>query len=234
MAANLVYRMILSLFLATSPAHENAGTALLREKLQQLDRQAQPIKNLTADFTEEKFTTLLRKPLVSQGHIFVKGKKTRWHTTTPQESTLFTDESRVAIYFPSRATMEVYPVDRRLRALIVSPVPRVATLQQHFHIELTPGQSPRKLNLRLTPKDDSLKEFVEEIRVTVDLTLGLATRIEMFDPEGDRTVITFNRVHTNVNLTDEDVAYQLPAGTKVVHPLDSPPQRSGATPLHKP
>ncbi len=231
MAASCSFRAMMRLLLAAAAAQAaHSDTTPLRERLQQLDRQAQTIKDLTADFREEKFTTLLRKPLVSSGRVFVKGKQTRWHTTAPRESTLFTNEARVAIYFPSRATMEVYPIDQRLRALIVSPVPRIATLQRHFDIDMAPEQPTHHLNLRLTPKDDSLKDFVVEIRVSVDLPLGLATRIEMWDPEGDRTVITFDRVHTNVNLSDDDVAYHVPVGTKIVHPLDSPPEPNGTSP----
>ncbi len=222
MTVALTCQAVLGALLVAITVQARADT--LSEKLKQLDRQAKTIQDLTTEFVEEKFTTLLKKPLVSRGRVFVKGKRTRWQTTSPRESTLFTDESHVAVYFPSRATMEVYPVDRRLRALMVSPVPRVATLKKHFDIALAPKQSDSRLNLRLTPKDDSLREYMEEIIVSVDLGLGLATRIEMFDPEGDRTVITFDNVRTNVGLSDSDVARRVPAGTKIVRPLDAKPQ----------
>lgn len=193
----------------------------LDQQLAQLDRQTKTIVDLTAQFVEEKHTVLLRKPLTSKGKVYVKGNRTRWHTKSPHESTLFTDASRVAVYFPSRNTMEVYPVDRRLRALIVSPVPSVAALRQHFTIEETSQKkSPAVLILRLTPKDPSLAEFIESVRVSINLKTGLATGIEMFDPEGDRTVITFSNIQANVGLTEDDVAWNVPPGTKMVRPLD--------------
>ncbi len=222
----LIASCVFLLFTATAPDSE---TTPLSDALKSLDRQAQTVNDLTTDFVEEKYTALLKKPLVSKGRIFVKGSKTRWHTTSPRESTLFTDESRVAIYYPSRATMEVYPVDHRLRALMLSPVPRVATLQRHFDIKLVAKQSPKSLNLHLTPRDDSLREFIAELNVTVGTDVGLVRRIEMIDPEGDRTVITFENTQTNVGLSDKDVACHVPPETKIVHPLGTQ-DRSDSTP----
>jgi outer membrane lipoprotein-sorting protein len=158
----------------------------------------------------------------------VKGSRTRWDTTTPHATSLFTDDERIALYFPSRNTVEVYPVDRRLRALIVSPIPRLPTLRRHFRIELETGDAARTgeqsrtetLRLRLTPKDDALAEFIDEVRVHIDRRNGLARQVEMIDPEGDRTVIEFAELRTNVGLTSSDVEWNFPADARVVRPLD--------------
>ena len=224
MPAWIVLRVVFGVLLAAGGAQPpNAAHAnhAQREMLSQLDHHAQSIRDLTTDFVEEKFTPLLKKPLVSKGRVYIKGERTRWQTITPRESTLFTDASQVAIYFPARATMELYPIDQRLRALLVSPVPRVATLRRHFDIEITEADTPEQLHLRLTPKDDALREFVEELRVTVNVRLGLATRIDMTDPEGDRTVLTFENVRTNVGLADKDVERRVPPDTTIVRPLEA-------------
>ena len=75
--------------------------------------------------------------------------------------------------------------------------------------------------LVLTPKDEALAEFIDEVRVQFDLSVGLARRIEMIDPDGDRTVIEFADIRTNVGLTSQDVAWDFPPGTRIVRPLDS-------------
>lgn len=208
------------LLLATT--HAIGDDKQLDDKLNRLDEQSQKIDDLTADFVESKFTVLLKKPLVSKGRVKVLGSRTRWDTTEPHATTLFTDDKRVALYFPSRKTVEVYRIDRRLRPLIVSPVPRLATLERHFHIEPLESDSPKPkfLLLRLTPKDEALTEFVEEVRIHFDLSVGLARRIEIIDPDGDRTVIEFADIRTNVGLRSKDVAWDFPPGTRILHPLD--------------
>lgn len=192
------------------------------DKLNRLNEQSKKIDDLTANFVESKFTALLKKPLVSKGRVKVMGSRTRWDTTEPRATTLFTDDKRVALYFPSRKTVEVYPIDRRLRPLIVSPVPRLATLERHFRIEQGKVDAPSTelLLLVLTPKDDALAEFIDEVRIQFDLSAGLVRRVEMVDPDGDRTVIEFTDIRTNVGLTSKDVAWDFPPDTRVVHPLD--------------
>lgn len=202
--------------------HAFAADKPLRDKLSQLDERSQKIEDLTANFTEQKFTVMLKKPLVSKGRVKVMGSRTRWDTTEPHATTLFTDDKQIALYFPSRKTAEIYSINHRLRPLIVSPVPRLATLERHFHIEQV-GDTPSAefLRLRLTPKDDALAEFIDEVHVDVNLSTGVAHRFELIDPDDDRTVIEFTDIRINVALTDEDVAWNFPPNTRIVRPLDS-------------
>lgn len=207
----------------------------LEQILEQIDRHAQSVVDLTCAFEEAKHTALLKNPIVSKGKLFIKQGRTRWHTTTPYESVLFTDSSSVAIYFPSSATMEIYPVDHRLADLIVSPIPRMQTLRRHFKIERVANENTKSdagtIHLRLTPKDATFSEFIERAQVLINTSTGLALRFEMFDSQGDRTVITFTDARTNTGLSDSDVARTVPSTTKIVRPFGSRPKR--ATPLSK-
>ena len=49
---------------------------------------------------------------------------------------------------------------------------------------------------------------------------GVASEFEMVDPDGEHTIIRFSNVRTNVNLTDDALKIDAPAGTKVVRPLE--------------
>jgi len=208
----------------------------LDDALRHLDEQSRRIEDLTADFVEQKFTAMLKEPLVSKGHVKVVGTCTRWDTTEPNATTMFTDDRQVVLYFPSRKTAEVYPIDRRLRPLIVSPIPRLATLRSHFRIEESAATTtkreevPGTLQLTLTPKDEALAEFLDQVRVAIDPAVGLARRVEMIDPDGDRTVIAFTDIRTNVGLKLKDVACDFPADTRIVHPLESAEDEAAAAP----
>lgn len=203
-----------------------AEDAALRKRLDAISQRSDGVRDLTADFTEEKFTVLLKKPMISKGRVRAIGSRTRWDTKSPHPSTMFTNETEVAIYFPDRKTVEIYPIDRRLQPLVVSPIPRVATLRRHFDMEELPAEgddasTDHQMLLKLIPKNETIAEHVEDVRVRIDTQLGLADRVEVTGSDGDRTVITFTNLRTNVGLSEDDVAQNYPPGTKRTHPLES-------------
>ena len=206
-----------------------------RTTLSEVNERSHQIHDLTAGFVEKKFTSLLQDPLISRGTIRVRGAQTRWDTQEPNPSTLFTDSREVAIYFPDRGILEVYPVDRRLQPLLISPVPRLETLRRFFSVEVRTTDAPRRnaetLELRLVPTEDSVSAFLDEVVVQLDLVNAVVRRVEMIDADGDRTVIEFSNIRINVGLTADDVARKVPAETKIVQPLERGPQQSPGAPV---
>jgi outer membrane lipoprotein-sorting protein len=75
------------------------------------------------------------------------------------------------------------------------------------------------LALKMTPTDAELREHVEQVRVLLDARQGLIIRLEMRDPDGDRTVLTFSNVKTNGGLKDEQLTIAAPADVKITRPL---------------
>lgn len=208
----------------TGTAH--AEDEALQKRLDAINQRSDGVRDLTADFTEEKFTVLLKKPMVSKGRVRAIGSRTRWDTSSPHPSTMFTNETEVAIYFPDRKAVEIYPIDRRLQPLVVSPIPRLATLRRHFDMEELPAKgddasTDHHMLLKLIPKSETIAEHVEDVRVRIDTRLGLADRVEVTGSDGDRTVITFTNLRTNIGLSEDDVAQAYPAGTKRTYPLES-------------
>ena len=62
--------------------------AKLESQLQQVDAAAQTVKDLTAHFEQDKFTALLKKPLVSTGTVRGAGSVIRWDTEKPEPCAL--------------------------------------------------------------------------------------------------------------------------------------------------
>ena len=206
--------------------------AKLAAALDDIDRRASRIADLSGRFRQEKHTALLKKPLVSSGRIRMKGPVVRWDTESPEPAVLHSDGREIKMYYPRQSTVEVYPIDRRLGDLAASPLPRLAALRQHFKIEPAPPPSPDDsargtnrdpagaLEIRLTPTDNFLAEHVEEVRVTLDVPSACVTRVEMLDADGDRTVITFSDLKADAGVADADLELKLPPGTKVSRPLE--------------
>jgi outer membrane lipoprotein-sorting protein len=218
---------------ATLPATVPAGIdGVLWERMKSIDAKAETIADLTANFEQEKFTPLLKKPLVSKGTVVAKGSAMLWDTRSPEPTLMRVDENEVAIYYPNHKTAEVYPLAGQLAAMSSSPVPRLATLLQHFKFapaaakDLGERDNPGRLAFRLTPTDSAIREHVDNVCVLIDADHGFILIFQLIDADGERTVIRFSDVKVNTKIDDSRLRLSLPAAVKIVHPLEDlgPPQ----------
>jgi len=219
--------VILAVALGLMPGVSGVGADdALDVELAVLSARLALVRDLTADFTEQKFTALLKKPLTSRGRVAMKPPRMRWDTDAPHPSTLTVDEKEVRILYPERKIVEVYPLGEQLNVPAMSPMPRLEELREHFTLSrlppagLDPNTPPEShLAVRLTPRDRSLAEHVQRVDVWIDRATGLASCVELGSPDGDRTVITFRNITTNVGLVEEDVTLKITPDIQVVHPL---------------
>src|SRR4051812_20857259 len=65
----------------------------------QIDAQGAKITDLKADFTQEKFTPLLKKPLISTGTISIKGSAALWKTVEPSPTVMRIDAKEASLFF---------------------------------------------------------------------------------------------------------------------------------------
>jgi outer membrane lipoprotein-sorting protein len=203
----------------------------------QIDARGAKLTDLQADFTQEKFTPLLKKPLESTGVILIKGSAALWKTLQPSPTTMRIDSKEAKLYFPEQKVVEVYAVDQQMGALAASPFPRLEITKKYFTFERIPAKdlSPqadesKTLALRMTPIDPELRKHLDQVSVLLEIATGLVLRAETIDADGDRTVMKFSNIKTNSGLKDSDVELQLPPGVKITHPLEGvggapPPSR---------
>lgn len=192
-----------------------------------IDARSSRITSMVAHFQQEKFTALMRKPIVSSGTVRIKGSMMRWDTTEPYPSTMLFGDREAKIFYPKPApgTLEVYSLDQRMAEMAASPLPRLKVLKEAFAFAQIPihemdanSKEERFLALRMTPREQALKEHVQEVRVLLDANAGYIVRAEMTDADGDRTVLHFSQIKLNVDPGKLELT--VPAGTKVVHPLE--------------
>jgi outer membrane lipoprotein-sorting protein len=217
-----VLLFVVSVLTSLTPAQTTQPE--LWKRLQELDAQTATIKDLTADFEQQKFTPLLKKPMVSTGTIKVRGSAMRWDTLKPSPTVMRVDEKSVQLYYPQQKTMEVFPVEGQLGSLAASPLPRLEVLKQYFSFhsfETKRAGLPENATLvRLEPINPEIAQHVKEVNVILD-GRGLVWEFEMTDADGERTVINFRNLRTDTGLSEADADLKPPAGTKIVKPLDN-------------
>ena len=218
--------ILLLLLTAAGPATLPTDPALLA-KLAAVDAKVAQLHDVTADFTQQKFTPLLKKPLTSTGRVIGKGDRTLWLTEKPEPTSMAVDAGGIRLFYPSQNVVEIYPVQGQLASLASSPLPRLSVLEKFFRFESMPGGDDTTLKVKLTPTDDTIRDHVDEVDVVLDTSTGIIRSATNIDADGDRTVLTFANVRTDTGLDDAALDLKLPAGTRTVKPLeglgDSPP-----------
>ena len=205
-----------------------------------IDEKAQHIHALVADFRQEKFTPLMKKPLVSSGTIHATGSTALWNTQQPEPTRMLVNDREIQIYYPKQSAEEIYPIAGKLGSLASSPLPRLEALKQFFTFRQIPVDDPtpdadpaNELMLELHPIDDALRQHVMQVRVLLDGSTGLVKIAETTDPDGERTSLTFSHVKLNPPQQAE-LTLDIPAGTTVSHPMEGLGGDSNADPSGAP
>jgi hypothetical protein len=138
------------------------------------------------------------------------------------------------MYYPSQKLLEIYAIDRRLGDLASSPLPRLKALREHFTLERSDGarfHAPPKdrqvLPLKLVPREEALRQHVDEVDVLLDVTAAHILELEIVDADGDRTHVTFSGFKLDAGVTPDDLKLRVPAGTTVSRPLEGTREQSG-------
>jgi outer membrane lipoprotein-sorting protein len=199
----------------------------LKKQLEDVDARAAKTKDFTADFKQEKFTALLKKPLVSSGVVKVAGPIIRWDTQKPEPAVLYSDGKEVRMYYPEQKLMEVYAIDQRLGDLASSPLPKLAKLREHFSFAKAddvktfhPPKDREVLPLKLTPTDEALRKHVDRVNVLLDVRAAHILELEIIDADGDRTHVTFSAFRLDTGIKPDELALKVPPETTVSRPLD--------------
>lgn len=225
---------------ASAPSrHEEVGAlvddASLIAELEAMQRKLADVRDLSTHFEQEKHTSLLRKPLKSSGKIRMVGNLMRWDTQRPAESTMLIAEDGIRLYYPEQKLIEVYRLDQQMARMAASPVPRIGVMKEHFVFgraaagELLTGADEGKfLGVRLTPRQQSLRQHLKEVRLVIDRQSAYLKQMEMVDADGDRTVVKFDDLKVNTGLKAEELQLKAPAGTKISYPLSAEGADAGA------
>jgi outer membrane lipoprotein-sorting protein len=208
----------------SAPTSEPSNDAYDR-LLDSIDKRAGAIHSLEADFVQEKRSPLLRKPLISRGTVRAKGALALWKTNEPEPSEMSIDPQRLRMYYPRQHTIEEYQMQQNLGMLAASPLPGLSAIRKSFSTKPDVGSSGNIVPVRMEPLDAELRKYVDHVRVALDAERGVVTEFEMVDPDGEQTLITFTNIRTDVNLSDEALKLDAPAGTKIVRPLEGAPSR---------
>lgn len=194
-----------------------ADTQTLMKNLQE-HRTKSP--SLSAEFTEERTSHLLNKPLTSEGNIaFQVPNKFRREITGRSPSITVSNGQKLWIYYPNFKEAELYTLgqkaffDDSIAALTAGL--NFQRVEQFFTVKAS--HDDHEYRLALSPRGSGLKRMVKELTVWVDDDYKIV-RTETILPKGD-SIVTIYRNQRGTPLSPGIFDFTPPAEAHVSQPL---------------
>ncbi len=168
------------------------------EDFNELRRQAEAIKSISADFTQTKKMKLLKKPLVSKGRfLYQSPDSVRWEYQTPIRTVSLVKGGSVKRFNLA--------ADGKWRADSSSAVEGMRIVMEQitgwlagrfdegtlFSASLVPGDRPVVI---LSPRDKEMARFISRVEVRFSNRPGVVEAVEIFEGEATSTLIEFSSV----------------------------------------
>ena len=173
-----------------------------------------------ADFQEQRFLRLMKKPIVSSGRVrFQPPNKFRREAGGNSPSLTVSDGHQLWIYYPNFKSVERYSIGSRspLDSIIaaINSALNLENVENTFYI--TGAKIDNGYELALTPRTPSMKRIFQKLNLRIDDKLR-AERTEMLQPNDDRIVTSYSN-QTRAPLPPSTFEFTPPPGTDIATPL---------------
>jgi chaperone LolA len=215
-------RFILALSIAAT-IHCNAQELTSEEQqalIAKLQSKRAELPSLNADFTEERTTRLVNKPIVNGGTLaFQAPNKFRREVKGNAPSLAVCNGQELWIYYPAFKEAERYTLgqkqvfDDSIAALTAGL--NFEGVEKYFRIKAV--KSGDGYDVALTPKSSGLKKFVTSLQVALDAE-GVVRKTDAILPKGDRVVTTYRNVKS-AKQSDAKFEFTPAEGVNVTTPL---------------
>ena len=173
-----------------------------------------------ADFQEQRFLRLMKKPIVSSGRVwFQPPNKFRREAGGNSSSLTVSDGHQLWIYYPNFKSAERYSIGSRspLDSIIaaINSALNLENVENTF--DITGAKVDNGYELALTPRMPVMKRIFQKLNLRIDGNLRVE-RTEMLQVNGDRIVTSYSN-QTRAPLPPSRFEFTPPPGTEVVTPL---------------
>lgn len=192
--------LLVCLMLTGGLARATASTELA-DFLDEVQKKAETIRSLQADFVQEKHLALFSQPVLFNGiFVLVKPDRLRWEFVAPVPSVLILNKEK-AIRCNDQAAPET---------INLSSDPIMKGVADQLWLWLGGGYDQLKeqysitktaeLSLSIQPRDEKTAGFIDHVEISFEDTTLLPAEVTIFEPGGDKTIIRFinNRINPDV------------------------------------
>lgn len=214
----LVTAALCASLLLSGGAAQAAGPVTLETVIRKVQEQQKKTRTLQADFRQEKVLALLAKPEVSTGtFLYSQPNNVLWTYDAPKRVQMVIAGGFLTTYYPELGKAERIDVrrfeDRIFRYMGASGA--IDELARYFDFTFTDSKSKPVYLLDLTPKTRAVSKRVQRIKLWIDKTTFLTSRIEYVEGDGDITRYEFTNIRVNEPVPPSRFALALPSSVKI-------------------
>jgi outer membrane lipoprotein-sorting protein len=159
---------------------------------------------IKSDFVQEKNLSMLSEKIVSKGKFwFKKENAVRMEYTTPFQYLMVINGSKVYIkdnQKESRMSSRSNKLFQSMNKLLMDCARGTVFDNADFTVRLFEGTD--QYLAELTPVSKEMKGFFKKINLVMKKKTYLVSKVQMYEPSGDTTTITYSNQELNTNLPD--------------------------------
>ncbi len=197
---NRLLSLLLTLFLALGTSAQKVNEAAVK---QQINNATARVRTMQCDFVQTKHMRMLNDKMVSKGVMYYsQSNKLRWQYTSPYTYTFVLNGSQVMMNKGKKN--QVIDVSQSkvfkeiTRIMMNSVVGKCLTDDKDFKSSIADGKT--EWVVTLTPLKKNMKQLFATIKVRFNKQRSMVSAVELYEKNGDRTVIELNNVRTNTTL----------------------------------
>jgi outer membrane lipoprotein-sorting protein len=162
------------------------------------------MKSVRASFTETSVSSLLRDPLVSTGTVVATLPiRVVMSYSSPTVKTVALDETRLIVdrgQGQSREEINITDTQRRVQKYFGEASAK--QLRELFTINLSSDLKTDAHLLEMVPRRKQMAEGIDRLRIWIDRTRLVMTRMVLDYPDGDSKTLELHDIRTNVAIDE--------------------------------
>lgn len=160
---------------------------------------------LESDFTQTKTLKMMKDKVVSKGKLyFKKNDMLRWEYTSPFSYIIVLNKSKISIKNDGkikRYDTEKNKVFKEINDILLSCVQGTILRSGRFTVSCFENSTGYKIDL--IPKKEAMQKTLSKITLYLDLNVSSVVKMEMSEPTGDFTTISFSSKKINGLIKDD-------------------------------
>lgn len=174
-----------------------------KDFISRLKEQSQQNKTIKADFTEERYMSVLKEPQKSNGIFYYKKDNLlRWEKTAPSSYIFISADNKVKVRESDKIkdVSSVNQVIGRIKDLMLTLVNGNFNDSKQF--EPSYFQTAQSYIVKLKPKNKRMSNSFEYIQLSFNKKNMLLDELSFFEKSGDKNVMKFSNQRVNIPLAD--------------------------------
>jgi len=169
-----------------------------------IEKAHQQLKALSAQFTQEKTSSLFTDKVIQKGKLYYRSpKQLRWEYTSPNAMSVIFSNGKVLLKTPKGNVNNPNKMLTEMGSLIINTI-NGSFLKDNSDFKVTYYKNSKtgKITVKLVPVNKRIKAYYSKMTIQLDAKSHLAEQVSMHEVNGDVTTIIFSERKSNTTLPD--------------------------------